>query len=444
VNRPFYRLHEVKDPIHAFIKYDTFERLLIDSRPVQRLRHVHQLSLNYLVYPASTHKRFEHSLGVAELASRVYDVITKPENVTDEIRDLLSELRNKDELSYWRRVLRMAAFCHDIGHLPFSHAVEKELLPEGWDHERITHRLILSDEMKEIWDEVKPPVKPEHVAKLAVGPETNGVGEFSVWEALLSEIIVGNAFGVDRLDYLLRDSHHTGVSFGGIDHIRLIDCLRILPPPAVGDENDRSVEPELGVELGGLAMAEALLLARYFMFSQVYFHPISVMYTEHLKDFLVAWLDGKPYPIDPDEFLSISDNEVTASIRSASRDKKDPGYEAARRICERDHFRILYQRLPSEPLDSTDRIFEAACAEFNSGLLRRKKLPAKGVAPDFRVLMRDDEVVSAMVVSKILAHIPTQKQEYVFVASEIKEKADKWLSENRDGILENSKQGQEA
>lgn len=200
-----------------------------------------------------------------ELAGRVFDVITDPANTTDQIRDLLKPLRNQDELRYWRRVLRMAALCHDIGHLPFSHAAEKELLPKGWDHEKLTREIICCNEMKAIWNGVRPILCPEDVVKLAVGPKKAKDLWFSDWEDVLSEIIVGDAFGVDRMDYLLRDSHHAGVAYGKFDHYRLIDTLRILPTPSSGNEEDTR-EPALGVEEGGIQSAEALMLARYFMY----------------------------------------------------------------------------------------------------------------------------------------------------------------------------------
>jgi len=124
-------IHEIRDPIHNFIRIDSNERKVLDSRPFQRLRYIHQLGLTYLVYPGATHRRFEHSLGVMELAGRVYDIITNPTNIFhDNVRDVVP-LQDKYELQYWRRVLRMAALCHDLGHLPFSHAVEKDLLPEN-------------------------------------------------------------------------------------------------------------------------------------------------------------------------------------------------------------------------------------------------------------------------------------------------------------------------
>ena len=111
--------HEIRDPVHGFITIDTPERTVLDSSPVQRLRHIHQLAMEYLVYPGATHKRFEHALGVMELASKVYDVVTRRDNVTEKVQNLFDSVGNEDQRRYWRRVIRMAALCHDIGHLPF-------------------------------------------------------------------------------------------------------------------------------------------------------------------------------------------------------------------------------------------------------------------------------------------------------------------------------------
>ena len=258
--------HEVRDPVHGFVRYDSDERAVIDSRPFQRLRYVHQLALTYLVYPGATHRRFEHSLGVMELANRVYEVVTNPVNLVDEsVRRVVPTIGSFD-YQYWRRVLRMAALCHDLGHLPFSHAAERELLPPGWDHERLTVALIQSDLLQPIWAGMK--ISVDDLTKLVVPPDKSG-RTLSEWEALLSEVIVGNAFGVDRMDYLLRDSVHTGVAYGRFDHYRLIDSLRILPKG-----EGESQEPTLGLDRGGLQSAEGMLLARYLMYSQVYFHHV--------------------------------------------------------------------------------------------------------------------------------------------------------------------------
>ena len=274
--------HEIRDPIHGFIHIDDQERDVLDSSAVQRLRNIYQLATTYLVYPGATHKRFEHSLGVMELATRIFDIVTAEVNIHPEMRQRVPELVDKDGLRYWRRALRMAALCHDTGHLPFSHAADRELLPGGWDHERLTVEVVKSPEMESIWKGMTPPLRSEDIAKLAVGQEELPEVRFSAWEALMAELIVGDSFGADRMDYLLRDSHHAGVAYGKFDHFRLVDTLRILPSQTEASQG----APYLGTEKGGLHSAEALLLARYFMFTQVYFHPVRLAYDLHLADFL--------------------------------------------------------------------------------------------------------------------------------------------------------------
>ena len=173
------REHEFRDPIYAFINVRAAERQIIDSRPFQRLRHIHQLALTHLVYPGATHRRFEHSLGVMETATKIFDAVTNKNNILfQEIRDIFPD---DQDVSYWRSILRAAALCHDLGHLPFSHAAEKELLPEGRDHESITVDIIKSEEMEEIWDSVIPKLDSNYIAKISVGPKTFK-DKFSDWK----------------------------------------------------------------------------------------------------------------------------------------------------------------------------------------------------------------------------------------------------------------------
>ena len=152
--------HEIRDPIYAFVHMDSSEREVLNSAPVQRLRHIHQLALTSLVYPGGTHRRFEHSLGVMELATRIYNAVLENGGT-----DSLDIDRRYDEI-YYLRVLRMAALVHDIGHAPFSHASE-DLFPGNCNHEAMTLRLIESDEMEKLWAMLK--IQSEDVAKLALG-----------------------------------------------------------------------------------------------------------------------------------------------------------------------------------------------------------------------------------------------------------------------------------
>ena len=429
-------IHEIRDPVHTFVRLDSAERQVLDSRPFQRLRHIHQLALTYLVYPGATHKRFEHSLGVMELASRVFDTVTSHANVTDRVRDRLRQLDNRDELAYWRRVLRMAALCHDLGHLPFSHAAEKYLLPDGWDHERMTRELIRSDEMRAIWDGMRPPLVTEDIMKLAVGQKKAADLQFSAWESILSEIIVGDAFGVDRMDYLLRDSHHAGVAYGRFDHYRLVDTLRILALPAADRAQD-SGEPALGLESGGIQSAEALMLARYFMYSQVYFHAVRRVYDIHLMDFLKEWLDGGLFSTDTQEHLRITDNEVTAAFLAAAAGDGE-GDLHARRIVERKHFKLIYERNPGDVAINPDagRVVCAGLVDkFGTENIRGDHYRQRGSAPDFPVQLRNDEVVSSLDVSETLGQLPVVSVDYVFAERSQFNDAKKWLDEHRTRII---------
>lgn len=436
--------HEIRDAIHGFVRIDSTERRVLDSPPVQRLRHIHQLGLSHFIYPGANHTRLEHSLGVMELASRVFDVVTG-HRTTENVTSHLPELENRDLVGYWRRVLRVAALCHDIGHLPFSHAAEKELLPEGWDHERLTRAFILSDEMCEIWRNTRPPLIPEDIVKLAVGARKATDLPFSSWEGILSDIIVGDAFGADRMDYLLRDSFHAGVAYGKFDHYRLVDTLRILPPPPTR-EGDGDEEPELGVEEGGAHSAEALLLARYFMYTQVYFHPVRRIYDIHLKDFLREWLNGAKFPTDPQHHLGTTDNEVASALMAASRNGPSRGHDTAKRIVNRAHFRRLYYRYPDDIKTNpaaVSLVSEAAKGEFGEENIRYDIAEDSGRAIDFPVRMRDGRVVSATAVSKVLNVLPVALEEYVFIAPDLLDDGETWLEATRAALIQPTAEAEE-
>jgi len=422
--------HEIRDAVHVFARLDSDERKVVDSRPFQRLRHIHQLGLTHLVYPGATHRRFEHSLGVMELADRVFHVITADRNRDDRVRSIFPP---DHQLEYWRRVLRMAALCHDVGHLPFSHAAEATLLPHGCTHESLGASIINSEEMNRIWHGITPPLRSEEIAKLAVGPKKLRNTEFSPWERILAEVIVGDSFGVDRMDYLLRDSLHLGIVYGKFDQYRLVDTLRVLP-----ERDDDAAEPMLGIESGGLHSAEALLLARYFMYSQVYFHPVRRIYDIHLQDFLAAWLGDRRLPTDLDIFLNVTDEEVSAAIRKAAGEPSSPGHDPADRIVNRRHFRLLYERNPNDAErnpEAGEAVFNAACNEFGAERLRHDRYTEKGSTTGFPVRDRDGRIVSSLAKSDVLQSVPRVNTDYVFVALEIRSQAETWLKTNRESVI---------
>ncbi|HEX9755542.1 MAG TPA: HD domain-containing protein, partial [Gemmatimonadales bacterium] len=384
-------------------------------------------------YPGATHRRFEHSLGVMELATRVFDVVTREENLTDPLRSELGELQQRR--AYWRNALRMAALCHDIGHLPFSHAAEKELLPGDWTHERLTAALVRSGELQSVWNKLK--IQPEDVVKLALGPKELPQERFTAWETILAEIVVGDALGVDRMDYLLRDSDHAGVAYGRFDHYRLIDTMRILPSPPT-EEGDQGEGLALGVEEGGLQSAEALLLARYFMFSQVYCHPVRRIYDIHLKDFLKEWLPAHMFSTETDDHLKMTDTEVTAAMRLADRDSGHPGHLHARRILRREHFKPIYQRNPSDSAINPEAgraVFFALCDKFGADSFRHDRYPQGSGTPDFSVLPRNGKVASSLALSQVLDRLPAVSIDYVFADRVIEKRAAAWIDKHRDEVI---------
>jgi HD superfamily phosphohydrolase len=366
-----------------------------------------------------------------DLVDRVYAVVTDPRNIHRDAKDVVYP-QGPPEHVYWRRALRMAALCHDIGHLPFSHAAEKELLPEGWDHERLTIDLIRSDVMQPIWHEITPPLRADDIVKLAVGPR-KAPGNFGDWESILAEIIVGDAFGADRMDYLLRDSYHLGVTYGHYDVHRLIETLRILPR-----HDKESDEPALGIEAGGLESSEALMLARYFMYKQVYFHHVRRIYDIHLKDFLKLWLRTGLFATDVDGHLAMTDNEVLSGLGAVALDHSHPAYAPASLIANRKHFKLLYERNPTDLQrnpKAAHAIYEAACTKFGSAALRFDPYDKPQASPDFPVLGRDGRISSSLTTSVALARLPVLAVDFVFADREVFDDAGRWLKDGREAII---------
>lgn len=432
--------NEFRDPVHTFVILTSDERRVVNSRAFQRLRHIHQLALTWLVYPAATHKRFEHCIGVMDVAGRIFDVLVRSENRRPSKR--LQEIfpsadPNDSKHKYWRSVVRMAALCHDLGHIPFSHGAE-ELLADGMHHEDLSVAVIRSPKMRELWAAMTPPLNADHIAKIAVGVQKWKDGAFTPWEEVMTEIVTGDPFGADRIDYLLRDSLHAGVAYGHFDHHRLIDSLRIL----WDDEQQKAV---IGIESGGLHAAEGLQLARYFMFEQLYFHRVRRALDVHLKSYLRTYLGGV-YPVSVDEHLRLTDDHVLAKMQDDVADAAAPGHEAASRILERRFFRVLYDRRAEDldrNLDAVGVVYRAAIEKFGERLVARDtnvnpKKPESASPKPFRFTVERDNgaVVSSIQESQILRTLPKAVFDFVFVAPEILDEARTWLDANLKSILD--------
>ena len=422
--------HEIRDPIHNFVRVTADEVAAINSRPFQRLRHVHQLALTSHIYPGATHRRFEHSLGVMELAGRVFDVITHERNRHPDI-DLFPD---GETLVAWRKVIRLAALFHDLGHLPFSHAAEEQLLPDGKHHEWLTVEVLRSPEMRQVLKAMMPSPDADLVSKIAIGPEKWGkwfgkATDFNEWDLLMTEIVTGDAFGVDRIDYLLRDSHHAGVAYGRFDHYRLIDTLRILPHPTLK-------RPMIGIEKGGMHAAEALQLARQFMFLQLYYHHVRIAYDIHLSEFMVQWL--KTYPIDVEGHLRMTDNEVLAAMADAASDAAAPGSDPAQRILRRRHFRKIYERNALDQgvaPDAVNRVAVALRKQFGDAAVREKSISPKQQNIEFPILLDNGDISTSRSESTIYADFKPAAVGFVLIDPDRKNDAREWLTANKKNIL---------
>ena len=318
----------IRDPVHGFVRADALEAALINSRPVQRLRFIRQLGLTYMVYPGAEHSRFSHALGAMELAGRVYDALAAKSD---------GRLPQGSE-AVERRAVRAAALLHDIGHAPFSHSAE-ELFEEGIDHEEMTRRLIAHDEIAAIFARLGGALDERRVAGLIAGPRPDAgqdedAGEPGV-DRLLAQIISGE-LDVDKMDYLLRDSLFCGVRYGSYDLDRLLDTMLPIEDTAAGRSGRAGGSGRwgIGVDEGGVHALEALVLARYYMFTQVYFNVVSKALELHLSRWLVA--AGWRWPSDPESFLGHDDVTVTSRMRASD----DPH---ARAVTTREHFPLAFE-----------------------------------------------------------------------------------------------------
>jgi uncharacterized protein len=320
----------LRDPVHGFIRADPLEAALVNSRPVQRLRFIHQLGFTFLVFPGAEHSRFGHVLGAMHLAGRVYDALcSKSEGL------LPAGTRSPE-----RRLTRAAALVHDLGHAPFSHSAE-ELFAGGIDHEEMTRRLLRAPEIEEIFARHGEGIGTADVERLLEGGG-------SPTERLLARIISGE-LDVDKMDYLLRDSLFCGVRYGTFDLERLLDTMLPIADPESGDWG-------IGVEEGGVHALEALVMARYYMFTQVYFNVTGKAMELHLNEWLAE--QGVRWAAEPEAFLAQDDTSVWSAMRvSAS--------PHARALVERRHFPLAFETREHLTREEKER-FEALLPELRA------------------------------------------------------------------------------
>lgn len=247
----------IRDPVHGLIvvsRNNAFDDLiwkLLDAPEFQRLRRIKQLGLSELVYPGATHTRFSHCVGVFHTARELVDVL----------RDKLGESFDQDEAN----VAICAALLHDLGHGPFSHAFESVESDRGQArrHEKWTTEIVQQGpRIPELLHEYDEAFAGKVVALLS--EETPS----SVYST-----VVASQFDADRVDYLRRDKLMTGTEHGGFDWEWLLNNLEVGDVTIGGEQEEDTIQVDALV-LGskGLSAAEAYLLGRFHLYTQVYMH----------------------------------------------------------------------------------------------------------------------------------------------------------------------------
>lgn len=291
------------DPVHGFHAVPRLLLPLVDAPEVQRLRRIRQLGVGYLVFPGAEHSRFGHALGAMAL-----------------LGDVLASLETKGvRLSETERFAALAAaLLHDVGHGPFSHTLEHDLLA-GAPHEAMSRALI---------GRMQRRFAAEGSPLADVLALTRRIFDGTYARPFLHDLVSGQ-LDVDRLDYLRRDAFYTGVVEGQVGVDRLVKTLAVY---------DDGAGERLVVEAKGAYAVENFLASRRLMYGQVYLHKTVLAGDQVLRaalarakerlgdadvaagtsDALRFFLDAAPDLADPavqEAFLALDDAEVTVSLK---------------------------------------------------------------------------------------------------------------------------------
>ena len=318
-----------RDPVHGFIEVSPAEQKIVDSAPFQRLRNIHQLATTYLVYHGAEHTRFGHSLGVMHLVTRTFDAVTaKNSNLFRE-----DSKENAAVTAWYRQILRLIALTHDLGHAPFSHASE-QLFENKREHEDYTKDIIEKTEIAEYINEIGIEFQKQYGEQYYITPQLlwmiygekaqeHLLDDAYIWpDFMFLKSFMDGEMDCDKMDYLLRDSKYCGVSYGIYDLDRFISTITVY-------KNPKEKIMQLAISSGGIQALEEFVLARYFMFIQVYFHKTRRYLDRLLVQSISEILPGGKYPLDLNAYLKLDDVEVLHLIK-----KSDTTY--CKQYCKRE------------------------------------------------------------------------------------------------------------
>lgn len=278
---------EIRCPIHGLIPLNAWEWDIVNQSAFQRLRRIRQLAWTDMVYPGAMHTRFEHSLGVMHISSRLIDALWQRE------RKLLEDVFHytQETVARQKQLVRVAALLHDVGHGPFSHAAESLLPTQTKGKRRYQHEdysaAIIEHCLRDVIED-HPDNKNGHNIKVDEIKNLFSPSSTSP-DVLVWKNIVSGQLDADRMDYLLRDAYHSGVSYGNFDLNRVIATVALC-------ENLEDTGFTIGIGDDGLHAAEGLIIARYMMFTQLYFHKTRSIYDYHLERALSRMLPHSEFP----------------------------------------------------------------------------------------------------------------------------------------------------
>jgi len=281
----------IREPVWGTITLDPIARRVVDSVAFQRLRYIRQLGLAHLVYPGANHTRFDHALGVYHLITRAL--------VSLGHTGALEALPAGD-----RELVPLAGLLHDVGHYPFSHALEEieEPLVPG-HHETLTGRFLDDPDVRAALESTAPD-GVERVESLIRGRSPSPL-----------QGLVSGSLDLDKVEYLKRDARFCGVPYGEVDVDRLLGSLALLTPPDDGPV-------EVGVHEKGVAALESLLFSKYQMFRNVYWHhavrAATVLYKRIVFDALSTGL------IDAEELVGKTDEALLFLLAERADERTDP------------------------------------------------------------------------------------------------------------------------
>ena len=252
------RFEILRDPVWNNIRVDELTLKLVDTEVFQRLRYVRQLGWTYLVYPGATHSRFEHALGTHHLSRRTLALLSEAEDSTS-----IGEID--------QAIVRSAALLHDVGHYPFSHALEEI---GALHHEDVARPLITEGSVASLLSSHLGKDAPLKIFDLIRGRSENPL-----------QGLISGSLDLDKIEYLKRDAFMCGVPYGEIDVDRLTNSLVLVDDPETGRRS-------LGVQEKALSALESLLFAKYQMYRNVYWHhavrSATAMYKRLVEDAVKA------------------------------------------------------------------------------------------------------------------------------------------------------------